>query len=201
MKRTASLIPALLLPLLLIACAGEKGRPLLSVEQLASYSWLPATIEGDTLVSYMTDDTCHYSEWAQGPFSPDGNGTFEAAHQTTDSILIVTPHGVLPIDVFSIRLYLRPTFSRTFSPENSSIAPLPVQKYIDARGDITAVREYVLRPHQTYYARVSRDSMSTRGADSDAGEQVVLTRAVVEISDRPFDASREWVATPATRTE
>lgn len=188
-----------LTPLLLTSCAGEKVRPLLSLEQMAKYSWLPVTIEGDTITSYLSDDTCHYAEWAQGPWNPDATGEFEAAYQTNDSILIVTPHGVLRVDIFSIRLFLRPTFSRTFSPENSSIAPLPVQKFVESRGGVTAVREYALRPRQTYFARVGRDSLSTQGTDSDAGSAVVLTRPIIEISDRPFEAEREWVATPATR--
>ncbi len=199
MKRLIFSTLCALAPLLLTSCAGEKGRPLLTIEQMASYAWLPVTIEGDTITSYMTNDTCHYAEWAQGPWNPDATGQFEAAYQTNDSIVIVTPHGLLPIDIFSIRLYLRPTFSRTFSPENSSIAPLPVQKFVEARGGITAVREYALRPEQTYYARVVRDSLSTTGSTSAAGETVVLTRPIVEISDRPFEANREWVATPATR--
>jgi len=197
--RRGLLAPLLLVPL--CSCGGgSKLRPLLPIERMADYSWMPVTIEGTLRKAYMSDDSCLYAEWAAGPFNPDASGEFEPIYQSSDSIVVVTPHGILPIDIFSIRLYLRPTLSRTYSPENAKMAPMPVQDAIErSGGGITAVREYILRPTQTYYARVGLDSLSATGSSSEAGETVAVTRRILEISDRPFDVARLSDITPATR--
>ncbi len=196
--RKGLLAPLLLVPL--CSCGGGSTlRPLLPIESMADYSWLPVTIEGTIRKAYMAGDSCLYAEWAAGPFNPDASGEFEPIYQSSDSIVVVTPHGILPIDIFSIRLYLRPTLSRTFSPENAKMAPLPVQEAVKESGGVTAVREYILRPTQTYYARVALDSLSATGMSSEAGETVAVTRRILEISDRPFDGPTLSEITPATR--
>lgn len=193
-------VPMTLLPmiLLLCGCGGSEGRVLLTEREFARYASLPVTIEGVPRKAYLAGDTCYYAEWAAGPFYPDGTGAFEPIFQSSDSIVIVSPHGLFPTDLFSLRLYLRSTLSRTFDPESASGAPLPVQEAVRRLAGTIAVREYVLRPEQTYWARLAFDTL--RGRSDEAGETVVAIRRIVELSDRPFDGPRLSPVTPATQT-
>ncbi len=182
-------------------CTTTVKRPLLTKEKLSTFGSVTATIEGSPRVTYMNGDSCHYSEWAHGPFNRDGTGRFEADYQSTDTVLIVTDYGVMPIDVFSLRLFLRPVFSSTFSPENAKNAALPVQRLVEKSGDIIAVREWALVPNQTYHVRIRHDSIAAEGLSLATGDPVIVTRPVIEISDRPFEIVRELGATPSTRRE
>ena len=99
---------------------------------------------------------------------------------------------------FSIKLYLGSFFSRTFNSENASIAPLPIQKLVEEKGGTIAIREYLLQPNTTYYARAKIDTLdltSTRpvismGEVIEQKESAHLTKQVLEISDRPFTSPK-----------
>lgn len=195
-----------LLPLLLI-CAGftlfgcgAKGRPHVTWSDLASARSLPVTVEGTLQRSYMTGDSCYYSEWAYGVMAPDGSADLIAANQSNDSITIVTPRGIMRLDIFEIRTYLGAFYSRTFNPENQGIAPTPIQKLLEKTPETISVREYLLQPGRTYYARVRSDSALTPPREA-GGQPEVIYRNVLEISDIPFReeqaAAREL--TPAYR--
>lgn len=173
-------------------CSGE-SRVYVTMAELADYTYVPVTIEGDTIRAYMTDDSVHYSEWAYGPFRTDQPIELESVFQSRDSFLVVTPYGTLPIDVLSIRLFLHPYFSRTYGPENASTAPLAVERLVENIGATVSVQEFLLQPGITYFARVGVDSVA--GVDGGPTRK----RYLLEIASRPFDAPRLPPATPATR--
>ena len=192
-------LPLLLLIPFIHSCGGAPVRPVLRMERMADYVFLPVTIEGTMMRSYLAGDSCHYQEFATGPYNPDASGTFTAVFQSKDSIIVVTPHGIIPVGIFDVRLLLGPYYSRTFGPEQIEIAPAPVQKEIDKAATTIAVREYLLQPNRTYYARLAYDSLVVQQA-TDAGERIVRTRPVLEITDIPFNAAvTRSEATPATR--
>ena len=196
--------------LLLSSCGGDHVRPRVTLAELSAYSSIPVTIEGTPRTAYLTDDSCHYSEWAYGVMKPDASVNLTTAYQTSDSIIVVTPYGIIPLDVFSLKLYLGAFFSRTFNEENASIAPLPIQRLVEEKGSTIAVREYLLQPERTYFARVRIDTVNlaaTRPVIST--DEVIeyeknpqLIKHVLEISDKPFTSQKPpREATPAYADE
>ncbi|MCB0713892.1 MAG: hypothetical protein KDD67_16320 [Ignavibacteriae bacterium] len=173
----------LLLSLMLVSCGGDVVRPRVTMGELTKFASIPVTIEGKIRSAYMTDDSCYYTEWAYGIMGEDASISLTPAFQSNDSILVVTPYGVIQLDIFQIKLYLGSYFSRTFSSENSSIAPLPIQKLVEKEGGVIAVHEFLLLPEQTYFAQVRKNTLAgVNGSDS-------TSQYVLEISDRPFNGT------------
>lgn len=168
-----------------LAGCGASSRPMVTWDDLSRSNSLPVTIEGTLQRSYLTGDSCYYSEWAYGVMRPDGSASLVPANQSYDSITVVTPHGIIRLDIFEIRTYVGSFYSRTFSPENAGIAPTPIQKLLEKTPETISVREYLLQPERTYYVRVRSDS--AYGAPGTSGEaREVLVRNVLEICDLPF---------------
>ncbi len=180
----ARFVTTALLSLGLLSCGGTVARKRVTPQELVNLRSIPVTIEGTLRSAYMTDDSCYYTEWAYGVMTEDASVSLTPAYQSSDSILVVTPHGVMLLDIFDVKLYLGAYFSRTFSSENASIAPLPIQKLVEKEGGIIAVHEFLLRPEQTYYAQVRREFAPGTDPAETAG---VGSRLVVELSDRPFE--------------
>lgn len=160
--------------------------PGLTLEDLAGYNSLPVTIEGRLFFSTMTGDSCYYAEWAYGPMDADASTDLIAAQQSLDSIEVVTPKGRIKLDVFEIRTYIGSFFSRTFNDENAGGAPSPVQELVAQQGGTISVQEYLLEPKRTYYAHVGSDSIYIP-AENGSGEDRLVLRKVLEISDLPFE--------------
>lgn len=164
---------------------GAKGRPRITWNDLSEANSLPVTVEGTLQRSYMTGDSCYYSEWAYGAMHSDGSADLIPANQSHDSITIVTPRGIMRLDIFEIRTYLGAYYSRTFNPENQGAAPTPIQKLLERVPETIAVREYLLQPERTYYVRVRSDSAMS--PPKNPGDQPqVMYRNILEISDMPF---------------
>lgn len=161
-------------------------EPKLTLEDLAVYRSLPVTVEGRLQLSAMTNDSCYYSEWAYGPMNTDGTTQLTGARQTIDSIDVVTPRGVITLDVFQVRMYIGSYFSRTFSPENIAAAPTPIQDLLEKQPGTISVQEYLLQPDRTYHVRVRSDTAyippSVPGSEPE-----IRTRPILEISDLPFN--------------
>ena len=183
------LILALALPLSLLAGILTGCRktqpPGLSLEDLASYRSLPVTIEGRLQLSAMTGDSCYYAEWAYGPMHTDGTTELVSARQTIDSVDVVTPKGLIRLDVYQMRLFIGSYFSRTFNTENIASAPTPIQVLLKKHPGTISVQEYLLHPDRTYYARVHTDTIYMALTDSDDDSEFV-TRPILELSDLPF---------------
>lgn len=189
-------LPALLAGLFFAGC-GAKGRPHITWSDLASVKSMPVTVEGTLQKAYMTDDSCYYSEWSYGVMHSNGSADLIPANQSNDSITIVTPRGILRVDIFEMRTYLGAFYSRTFSPENEGIAPTPIRKLLEKTPLTISVREYLLQPERTYYVRVRSDS-ALAPPKTEGGEPEVLYRHILEISDLPFrEAAPPRELTPA----
>ena len=182
--RLAFVVAVILLP----SCSSDT-RTWVTLHELSKRSSIPVTIEGTYRKAALTDDTVHYSEWAYGPFQTDQPIELTPAYQTDDSLVVVTPYGYLAIDVLSIRLFVGPYYSRTFGPENESIAPFAVSHLIKKSGETLSIQEFLLQPKMTYFARVAKDSVGLGGP----------YRTILEISSRPFDGRRQLPPTPGTR--
>ena len=179
-------LPLLLLIPFIHSCGGAPVRPVLRMERMADYVFLPVTIEGTMMRSYLAGDSCHYQEFATGPYNPDASGTFTAVFQSKDSIIVVTPHGIIPVGIFDVRLLLGPYYSRTFGPEQIEIAPAPVQKEPPALDQSHETADLAI------VGRVRRRLVADRGL-SFRGKNVVVV-----VRDRDVTLRGE-VATSAER--
>lgn len=190
------LVPVLFAFILAVAagCSSAK-RPVVTLKDLAAYDSMSVTLEGDPALSYLTGDSSYYSEWAYGYAASDGSASLTPGYQSNAPLKVITPYGEVTLDVFTIRAFLGPSFSRSYDRGSLSIAPAPIQRLLEQRDGTIAIREYVIKPGRTYYARVHTETFYQPAADGTPQE---LVQHVLEISDLPFKNGKpQREATPS----
>ncbi len=173
------------LALTLTSCMWGESVHIVTLEELESYQPFEITLRGDTILAYLSDDTCHYTEWAYNERLDSGWTELTSGYQTDKPLRIITPYGEATLNIYQIRTYLGAYHSRTFERGNAAIAPAPMRQALERADKMLYVREYLLSPNRSYWARVGK-ARYFAPADSPGAAPIEKYTLVLEISDKPF---------------
>lgn len=172
----------LLLPLLLATKPLPPTEP--TLEMLADKGVMEVKLEGTPQTDHPMEKPCVYFDWGWAEKQGKSVGSRWRGGQSEAPLTVITPHGRLRVAVHSIRTFLAPSFSRTFTPSDAATAPAILRTQLE-EGLTVILEDYCLLSGRTYWAAVRMDTVNLPPLER--GEQPVPRRnAVLLISDKPF---------------
>ncbi|MBI3183559.1 MAG: hypothetical protein HYZ28_15590 [Myxococcales bacterium] len=168
---------------LLATAAPEVKMPTLEqLEQLGSFE---VTFEGEAMESFLSGRRCVFIDWLYGERSGSEWVSSTSGFTSDRPLSAVTPKGKIELRPNRLRLFLAPSFSKSFAAQEASSAPGPVREALAEGNSPLTVEEYCLEPSKRYHARVQFESYQLPPRPgSKSPEQ--RKNAVLAVSDQPF---------------
>lgn len=158
-----------------------------SLKDIPSEKSFAVSIRGDGKSAFLSQKKCVYFEWAYGIKKGADWQMFSLGFHSQDDVWIETPHGDFLLHYGEMRLHLKPSYTKTYTPAQASEAPEAVREMIQSEKKPIVVEEYCLEPLKTYFyhAQIEIESYYLP-PPSPGAEPTRHTNTVLAISDAPF---------------
>ena len=178
--------------------AGMAEKP--TLESLQGLGQFQIKVTGKPLKSFPSRRDCVYFEWDYGEKDENDELTsYSVGYKSQDPVIIITTKGMIEVPINKIRLYIGPSFTKTYSREESSISPKPVRERLIKEENPITLEEYTLRQGRNYYATIKIESYNLPPRPGE-GKPSEHYNAVLQLSDVPFlEGKPQRKLTPAFR--
>ncbi len=163
-----------------------------TLEELAGLGDFQVSLSGDTVDTCLSRQPCLYYEWHYGIKAGDDWKSRSTGYARETEPQLTTPKGVVTVSHRKWRLFLRPSWHKTYSAAEAAEAPDIVRERILEEKCPITVEEFVLLPGQTYHARIATESYHLPPRPP-AFKPVQRTNTVIWISDQPFQDGKPTV--------
>lgn len=163
-----------------------------TLEDLAVAGDISITLSGETLDTYLSRQPCLYVEWHYGVKNGDDWEWRSTGYAHETELKVITAKGSLAVSHRKCRLFLSPSWKKTYLASQAAEAPDVVRDSLQTQTQPVTVEEFVLLPGRTYYARTASETYHLPPRPP-SFKPIERTNTVLWISDQPFQDGKPQV--------